>query len=67
MALTLRAANCLLIRGPRGRARFPGSDIHIAFEGGDADGFMDDVRERLWSLLMVDAVDFGQRVRWAAR
>lgn len=38
---------------------FPGNDIDIAFEGGDADGFIDDVQERLWSLLMVDAVDLA--------
>ncbi len=53
-----RGVRRVVLFGSRARGtELPKSDIDIAFEGGDADGFVDDVQERLWSLLMVDAVD----------
>lgn len=55
-----RGVRRVVLFGSRTRgAALPKSDIDIAFEGGDADGFIDDVQERFWSLLMVDAVDLA--------
>lgn len=55
-----RGVRRVVLFGSRARGtELPKSDIDIAFEGGDADGFIDDVQERLWSLLMVDAVDLA--------
>lgn len=53
----------VVLFGSRARGtNLPKSDIDLAFSGGDADGFTDDVQERLWSLLKVDVINLDEPV-----
>ena len=54
-----RGIGRLTLFGSRARGdALPRSDIDLAVEGGgDIDGFVEDVQERLWSLLEVDVVN----------
>lgn len=54
-----RGVGRVTLFGSRAReTNLPKSDIDLAVSGGgDVDGFVDDVQERLWSLLRVDVVN----------
>ena len=48
-----RGVGRVVLFGSRARGdNAPKSDLDIAFSGGDAAGFEEDLQERLWSLLM---------------
>ncbi len=58
-----RGVDRVVLFGSRARGEeMPRSDIDLAVEGGDVDGFYEDVEERLWSLLSVDVIDLGEPV-----
>ena len=58
-----RAVERVVLFGSRARgANAPKSDLDIAFSGGDAAGFEEDLQERLWSLLEVDVVNLDEQI-----
>ena len=59
-----RGVDRVTLFGSRARGtNLPKSDIDLAVSGGgDIDGFVDDVQERLWSLLRVDVVNLDEPV-----
>lgn len=53
-----RGVRLVMLFGSRARGdNAAKSDIDLAYAGGDAAGFEDDVKNRLWSLLEVDTVN----------
>ena len=53
----------VVLFGSRARGtNLPKSDIDLAFSGGDAVGFEEDIQERLWSLLKVDIINLDEPI-----
>ena len=60
---TARGVRKVVLFGSRARGdNAPKSDIDIAYSGGDALGFEEDLQERLWSLLEVDIVNLDEPI-----
>ena len=58
-----RGVQRVVLFGSRAReTNLEKSDIDLAVQGGDFEGFDDDVQERLWSLLSVDTVNLDQQI-----
>lgn len=58
-----RGVGRVVLFGSRARGdNAPKSDLDIAFSGGDAAGFEEDLRERLWSLLEVDVINLDEPI-----
>ena len=58
-----RGVGRVVLFGSRARGdNAPKSDLDIAFSGGDAVGFEEDLQERLWSLLEVDVVNLDEQI-----
>lgn len=58
-----REVQRVVLFGSRARGdNAPKSDLDIAFSGGDAAGFEEDLQERLWSLLEVDVVNLDEPI-----
>ncbi len=58
-----RNVRCVVLFGSRARGtNLPKSDIDLAFSGGDAVGFEEDIQERLWSLLKVDIINLDEPI-----
>lgn len=58
----------LILFGSRARGdNMPRSDVDLAVQGGDVEGFTEDVNERAWTLLQFDVIDLSKSLQEAFR